>query len=109
MVTTMTLEERIDELTANWGATKKKMFSGYGYMINGNLAFGTHKKDQLIVRAGEERASELLKQPGIRIFDMTGRPMKNWFIAEEPAYSTDKKLLELLETGRDFAKSLPPK
>ena len=105
----MTLEERVDKLTADWGATKKKMFSGHGYMINGNLAFGTHKKDELIVRAGEEQASNLLKQPGIRVFDMTGRPMKNWFMASGDAIKTDDSLLKLLETGRDFAQSLPPK
>jgi TfoX/Sxy family transcriptional regulator of competence genes len=105
----MGLEKRIDELTAGWGVNKKRMFSGFGYMINGNLAFGTHKKDELIVRAGEEKSEQLLKQPGIQIFDMTGKPMKNWFMAGGPAIKNDDDLLKLLETGRDFAKSLPPK
>lgn len=78
-------------------------------MINGNLAFGTHKKDQLIIRAGEEKAEELLRQPGIRVFDMTGKPMKNWFMATEEAFKTDGDLVKLLRTGKDFAESLPPK
>jgi len=85
------------------------MFSGFGYMVNGNLAFGTHKQDQLIIRAGEDRAEEFLKRPGIRIFDMTGRPMKNWFMATEEAFKTDEELLDLLQTGYDFARSLPSK
>lgn len=105
----MTLEERIDSLTGGWQTTKKRMFSGYGYMVNGNLAFGTHNQDQLIVRAGEEKAEELLKKPGIRIFDITGRPMKNWFVAVSEAVKTDKELQGLLTSGYDFAKSLPPK
>jgi TfoX/Sxy family transcriptional regulator of competence genes len=105
----MDLEDRIDELSAPWEPVKKKMFSGYGYMINGNLAFGTHKKNELIVRAGEEQAESLLKQPGVRVFDMTGRPMKNWFMASPEAFQTDEQLLALLQTGYDFAKSLPPK
>jgi TfoX/Sxy family transcriptional regulator of competence genes len=105
------LEERIDQNIAGWPEkiVKKKMFSGFGYMLQGNLAFGTHKKDELIVRAGEEQSQALLKKPGIRVFDMTGRPMKNWFMADAEAISSDEKLEELLRTGRDFALSLPPK
>lgn len=105
----MNLEERVDELTAGWSLNKKRMFSGFGYMINDNLAFGTHKKDELIIRAGEDKAEQLLKQPGIRVFDMTGRPMKNWLMANEKAFKTDEDLLKLLKIGKDFAESLPPK
>jgi TfoX/Sxy family transcriptional regulator of competence genes len=105
----MSLEERVDALSVRWNPAKKRMFGGYGYMVNGNLAFGTHKQDQLIVRAGENKSEELLKRPGIRIFDMTGRPMKNWFMITEEAFKTDDQLLNLLKTGYDFAKSLPPK
>jgi TfoX/Sxy family transcriptional regulator of competence genes len=105
----MSLEERVDALSVQWNPTKKRMFSGYGYMINRNLAFGTHKQDQLILRAGEDKAEELLKRPGIRVFDMTGRPMKNWFMVTEEAFKTDDQLLNLLKTGYEFANSLPPK
>jgi len=103
------LEQRIDSLSVEWQPVKKRMFSGYGYMVNGNLAFGIHKQDQLIVRAGEEMAEELLKRPGIRVFDMTGRPMKNWFMATQEAFESDEELMDLLKTGYDFAKSLPLK
>jgi TfoX/Sxy family transcriptional regulator of competence genes len=63
------LEKRIDRIIAGWPEeiVKKKMFSGLGYMLQGNLAFGTHKKDELIVRAGEEQSHELLRKPGIRV------------------------------------------
>jgi TfoX/Sxy family transcriptional regulator of competence genes len=105
----LNLEDRIDRLSSRWRPVKMKMFGGAAYMINGNLAFGTHKKDQLIVRAGEEQAIALLKQPGIREFDMTGRPMKNWFMATDAAFKTERQLMDLLKTGYDFAKSLPPK
>jgi TfoX/Sxy family transcriptional regulator of competence genes len=105
------LEERIDQTISGWQTppTKKKMFGGAGYMVNGNLAFGTHKKTELIVRAGEEKSSELLKDPNIRVFDMTGKPMKNWFIAGPEATTDDIRLLQLLETGKQYALSLPPK
>jgi TfoX/Sxy family transcriptional regulator of competence genes len=103
----MSLEDRVDNLSSHWQPVKKRMFSGFGYMVNGNLAFGIHKQDQLIVRAGEDKSSQLLKQPGIRVFDMTGRPMKNWFMAKGEAIDSDEKLKQLLQIGYEFAKSLP--
>jgi TfoX/Sxy family transcriptional regulator of competence genes len=104
------LESRIDKEISSWnaGIVKKNMFGGIGYMLNGNLGFGIHKAE-MIVRAGEEQSKELLSQPGIRVFDMTGRPMKNWFLAGSKAFENDSDLKQLLELGRDYALSLPPK
>ncbi len=104
------LETSIDKLIDGWdmALNKKNMFGGIGYMINGNMAFGIHK-DELIVRANEQQGKTLLKAEGIRIFDMTGRPMKNWFMASGKAIEPDKNLGKLLKIGRDFALSLPPK
>jgi len=103
------LEDRIDKLAADWGVGKKKMFGGLGYFINGNMCFGIHK-DELIVRATEEQGAELLKKPGLHLFDvMKGRTMKTWFMAGGQAITDDKKLLELLKLSHDYALSLPPK
>ncbi len=102
------LENRIDKLSEGWELTKKKMFGGIGYLAGGNMAFGIHK-DELIIRASEKEGEGLLAKPGVRIFDMTGRPMKNWFMAGGDAIKSDEKLLELLETGYDYSLSLPPK
>ncbi len=102
------LEARIDRLTDSWELDKKKMFGGVGYKLGGNLACGIHK-DELIVRAAAEQVSELLKQPGIRNFDMGRGPMKGWLLAGGPAIKTDESLLKLLEISRDYASSLPPK
>jgi hypothetical protein len=40
---------------------------------------------------------------------MTGRPMKNWFMAGGEAIKSEADLKDLLQTGRDFALSLPVK
>jgi len=101
------LEGRIDKLTGDWELAKKKMFGGIGYLAGGNMAFGIHK-NELILRADGAVATELLKQKGIRVFDMTGRPMKNWLMVEPGALGGDK-LEDLLKIGYDFALSLPPK
>jgi TfoX/Sxy family transcriptional regulator of competence genes len=104
------LETRIDEITEQWEEplTKKKMFGGLGYFIYGNMCFGIHK-DDLILRATPEEGDELLLKKGIRVFDMTGRPMKSWFMANDDAISEDINLHELLIIGRNFALALPPK
>ena len=104
------LEQRIDKFAAGWDITltKKKMFGGIGYLAGGNMCFGIHK-NELIIRADEAKAKKLLNKKGIRVFDMTGRPMKNWLMASPDAFDSDAKLLELLTAGRDFGLSLPPK
>ena len=49
------LEYRIDQLTNRLGEiTKKKMFGGIGYLMNGNMCFGIHK-EFLIIRTSSER------------------------------------------------------
>ncbi|MBI2589347.1 TfoX/Sxy family protein [Candidatus Saccharibacteria bacterium] len=102
------LEAGIDKLTLQWGLGKKPMFGGLGYFLGGNMCFGIHK-DELIVRATEEQGKELLKEPGMRPFDMSRHPMKTWFMGGGNAISDSNNLLKLLEIGRDYALNLPPK
>jgi TfoX/Sxy family transcriptional regulator of competence genes len=104
------LESRIDSLIGSWNVplTKMKMFGGVGYLAYGNMAFGIHK-DGLVVRTSDEQGQELLREPGVRVFDMTGRPMKNWFLTSREAIDRKESLLKLLELGRDCALTLPPK
>jgi TfoX/Sxy family transcriptional regulator of competence genes len=87
---------------------EKKMFGGTGFMINGNLACGVNKQD-LILRLGESEFEKAMKQPHVRIFDMTGRPMKGWILISSDGYKSDKALRNWIEKGINFAKSLPPK
>lgn len=103
------LEDRIDKMSKDWELTKKKMFGGVGYLKNGNMAFGTHKGSQMILRAPENRTEELLELTGVRVFDLTGRPMRNWFVASGEALESENDLQKLLKIGYDFALNLPPK
>ena len=78
MVYDLDLEDRIDYLTGRLGEiTKKKMFGGIGYLINGNMCFGIHK-EFLIVRTSLKKADDLLKSEYVTPFDITGKPMKGW-------------------------------
>ena len=100
------LEERIELHTG--GITKKKMFGGLCYLINGNMAFGVHK-NSLILRVGVEKAEELLTQKHFKKFDITGRAMKGWVMIENAAIEDEQEFHQLLDLGKAFASSLPPK
>lgn len=104
------LEKRIDRATEQWEEplVKKKMFGGIGYMIYGNMCFGVIK-DQLLLRAGEAEAVNLLATDGIRLFDMGGKPMKNWYYVSPEAIAHEATFQDILHIGHAFALTLPPK
>ena len=103
------LEYRIDRLANRFGeVTKKKMFGGVGYLLNGNMCFGIHE-DYLIVRTSIEKANDLLKEEYVKLFDITGRPMKGWVMVSPDYVETEDKLLEMMTLGFNFAEALPSK
>lgn len=103
------LEMRIEHHLDKFGMiTKKKMFGGIGYLINGNMCFGIHK-DKLVVRTSPEIAQDLLSRDHVHVFDITGRAMKGWIMIEPEFMKDEKSLISMLETGFTFAIKLPPK
>ncbi len=103
------IEARIGKITARWkNMSKKKMFGGICYLLNGNMAFGIYK-DFLILRLGEEKGSRALESEHVRFFDITGRPMKGWVMVEMDGFKNDDDLKAWLKSARDFAGSLQPK
>ncbi|HZM75798.1 MAG TPA: TfoX/Sxy family protein [Candidatus Limnocylindrales bacterium] len=86
------LATRVRELIGGeLGITEKKMFGGLAMMLNGNMAVGVHG-DGLIVRADPGEQEALLAEPGARIFDMTGRPMKGWLVVDTEGCAEDDDL-----------------
>jgi TfoX/Sxy family transcriptional regulator of competence genes len=101
------LDDRIAGIVLPWGATRKQMFGGTCYLLNGNMMAGVHK-DNLIVRLGEQQSSAALDEAFVGPFDITGRPMRNWVMVA-PEGLADDKLRRWLDRARAFAASLPPK
>ncbi|HEU0293925.1 MAG TPA: TfoX/Sxy family protein [Anaerolineales bacterium] len=87
---------------------EKKMFGGVGFLVHGNMACGVHKEN-MIVRIDPEKQDKLLKKPGAKIFDLTGKPMKGWLMVEPEGFKTRKQLSAWLKEGIEFALALPPK
>jgi len=105
----MELEQRLDRFTDRLGKfTKKKMFGGICYLMNGNMVFGIHRQS-LVIRTSTERAEELLKGEHVSLFDMTGRPMKGWLLISPNGLETEEKILELLNLCIEYVSILPKK
>ena len=103
------LASRVREtLGENPEITERKMFGGIAFMLSGNMAVGV-SKDDLMVRIDPDDQDEALAQSGVRVFDMTGRPMKGWILVAPEATEDDADLQRWVEAGLDFAGSLPPK
>jgi TfoX N-terminal domain len=103
------LAERVrDLLSVRDGFSERKMFGGIGFMLAGNMACGV-SGDELIVRLEPGDAEKALAEEHVRVFDMTGRPMKGWILVGPEATAADDDLAGWVDAGADFAASLPPK
>lgn len=101
------LDARVRAVADAWGAERKAMFGGTGYMVGGNLFAGVYK-DRLLVRLSAEEGAAALGEPDVEPFDMMPRPMPGWITVGAPSLDGDG--LELwLARGREYADSLPPK
>ena len=101
------IDARVSDLLAPWETTKKKMFGGTCHLIKGNMMCGVYK-DFLILRLGEKQAQKALKEPQVKPFDITGKPMKGWVMVQEDGFK-GKKLKRWLEQAHTVAAALPPK
>ena len=103
------LEMRIEDIIYRWlNISKRKMFGGVCFMLNGNLCFGV-LKHYLIVRLGKEKTEEKLKLENVLPFDITGRAMRGWVMVDRNGYQADEQLRTWLEAGKDFCETLPKK
>ena len=103
------LAERIrGVLDARSDVDERKMFGGIAFLVAGNMACGV-MHDDLMVRMEPDAAAALESEPGVRRFDMGGRPMKGWLLVAPEATADDGDLERWIRRGEEFAASLPPK
>jgi len=96
------------QLSGQAGLVEKKMFGGLAFIINGNMSVGVHGSE-LIVRIDPETTDAALQEPGARLFDITGRPVKGWLLVGGPGIKTPASLAQWVRRGVEFALSLPKK
>ena len=102
------LAERVRKLLQRPGMVERRMFGGVAFLLNGNMSIGIHG-DELIVRVAPDSTQAALKEPGTRVFDITGRPMKGWLLVGGDAIEKPAALSKWVKRGLDFAASLPKK
>ncbi|MGH3860835.1 TfoX/Sxy family protein [Actinokineospora sp.] len=90
------------------GMTEKKMFGTLVFLLNGNMSCGVYG-DGLIVRLSPEASAAALAEPGVRVPEMGGRPMKNWVLIEPDHLADDADLDGWIQRGVTYAGSLPAK
>ena len=90
------------------GLVEKQMFGGLAFLVQGNMACGVRGED-LIVRLAADAAESVQDEPGVRPFDLTGRPMKGWLLVAADGHADDDDLRRWVDRGVAYAASLPPK
>jgi TfoX/Sxy family transcriptional regulator of competence genes len=102
------LAQRVrDRMLDSAGVSEKKMFGGLAFLTSGNMTVGVHG-DDLIVRIDPDAMDAMLAEPGVRPFDMTGRPMRGWILVASEGLSDDE-LERWIEQARSYVHTLPPK
>jgi TfoX/Sxy family transcriptional regulator of competence genes len=89
------------------GVSEKKMFGGLAFMTGGHLTVGVYG-DGLIARIGAQDMNAATDEPGVRPFDMTGRPMRG-IVVINSAVLDDHTLDRWIGQARSYVAGLPPK
>ena len=85
-----------------------KMFGGLCYTVRGHMAVGVAGED-LMVRMDPEAAEAVLREPGARPMDFTGKPMRGFLFVGPEGVEHERELQTWIERGVSYASSLPPK
>ena len=97
-----------DALTRTRGVEQKKMFGGVVFLLHGNMLVGVWK-DALVARLGPDESVAALREPHVRAFDITGRPMRNWVLVGPEGVEDDDRLTGWIERATAFVETLPRK
>lgn len=90
------------------GVVEKKMFGGVCFLLDGNMLVGIWQSS-LIARLGPDAACIALRQPHVREFDVTGRPMRGWVMIDPDGLDSDADLRSWIDKSLAFVETLPPK
>src|SRR5262249_15274451 len=95
-------------LAARSDVVEQKMFGSVAFMVGGRMACGPHG-DRLIVRIGEEAASQHIGKPHVNPMDFTGRVMKAFATIEPGGLRTEAQLRKWVSMAAEFAATEGPR
>jgi TfoX/Sxy family transcriptional regulator of competence genes len=103
------LVERVREvISARIDVSEKRMFGSLCFLIGGKLAVCV-RNEELLVRIDPDEVEEALAEEGVRIAPMAGRRMKGWVLVSPARLEAAEELSAWVDTGADYAASLPAK
>jgi TfoX/Sxy family transcriptional regulator of competence genes len=103
------LADRIrDALARRKNVEEKKMFGCICFFLDGNVLAGVWK-DRLIARLGPDEGEAALREPHVRAFDITGKPMRNGVAVEPEGVEDDDQLEAWIDRATKFVRTLPKK
>ena len=103
------LAERIRQgLARKRGITEKKLFGCWCFLLHGNVCVGVWKQS-LIARLDSDDYDDALKEPFVKEFDITGRPMRGWVLVEPGGIEENEQLKEWIGRAVKFVGKLPAK
>ena len=97
-----------DALARKKSIEEKKIFGCICFFLNGNALAGVWK-DRLIARLGPDEGAAALREPHVRAFDITGKPLRNWVAVEPAGVEDDDRLKGWIERAAKFVRTLPGK
>jgi TfoX/Sxy family transcriptional regulator of competence genes len=104
------LAERIRELVAGeQELTEKQMFGGLAFLIGGNMAVAASGQGGVMVRVDPAMSDELVATTDARPMEMRGRPMQGWLRVRSEHIQTRAQLVEWVNLGTTYARTLPSK
>ena len=89
--------------------TEKKMFGGLAFLVRGNMAIAASGEGGVLVRVDPVRSNELVDTTDAYVAEMRGRQMPGWLRVDANRLRADRDLAFWVETGTEFARSLPAK
>jgi TfoX/Sxy family transcriptional regulator of competence genes len=86
------LAERMRESLAHLSPiVEKEMIGGLSFLYKGKTLVGIIK-DEMMCRIDPASHDAAVEQPGCRIMDFTGRPMKGWVMVDASGMKTKKQM-----------------
>src|SRR6516162_7163515 len=87
------LADRVREIIAidHKNVEEKKMFGGLCFMVNDKMCVGV-ESERLMVRLDPAKYDEVIKKPGCKPMDFTGKIMKGYVFVDIDALNTHQRL-----------------
>lgn len=80
---------------------EKKMFGGLCFMVNDKMCLGV-EKERVMVRLDPEVYDQVIKMPGVKPMDFTGKVMRGYIFVSNDTLHTKKQLNYWVQLALDY-------